>query len=750
MIQGLERWDALEQRPPLWVALVTHSLVGVLLIYMATVVFSDQLSPLSFAVGLLPALWHRRITVLLVIAVVFVIARAFEAFVKIDMAPSMRVVTFSMTLINLSVTTLAIWLVLKAWREVLARGKKLRVANDRLEASNAELSAREEEITRQNEELQTQAEELERQTEELRQQTEELAASREELRRFNEQLIRRERGMMTLLESARWLRPGLNDRDIMSAVCQAAVQLIEHDVVGAAVMQVVDGKLAMRGNYGFGAQGHFEDVPPLAQSFANLIIEKGQTGFIENLALRPDIVLSKPVIGRPFASVLATPLFVDGRAIGVVEVYSHTIRHWSAEDFKVIEWLAAQCALALSAIDYQREVQVKRREAEDASRQKTRFLAAVSHDVRTPANAISLLAELIEDSARRGKDDLSELATDLKTNARTLVELVTDVLDITRIETGAIDLNVADFNLFQALRNELGQFEPFARQKQLALNLSGDETISLHTDRLKLMRVVANLVNNALKFTDLGTIDVQTRREVDGAVVIQVSDTGIGIPRPALSRIFDEFYQLGNPERDRNKGSGLGLAICRRLVDVLGCSISVDSAINVGTTFTLRIPADFVVETPTPRIIDDQANTDASLKGLRILLVEDHHVTRRSTARLLAMKGATIIEAATGAEALNQLLTNCVSVLLLDLMLPDIDGAEVLRKLREAGDHGISCIYVLSGDVRTARVEAVKALGAHDLIAKPLNIEQLIARIQDHFRNSSDVPRTPDAPADLH
>lgn len=756
LIHSLRAAPGSVRQPPAWLSWSVSLLLIALVAYARLSLLHYRLLPLAYGVPLLAALWHRSRTQLYFSAVAFSILSYLKVFVFLpDAAPQepwFQWSSIAMMMADIWVIVAVVHIVARSWERLYLSREEVLSANQELEATNHELAQREEEITRQNEELHAQSEELERQSEELRQQAEELEQQTSELQSANDELMRRERGLQTLLESARWLRSDLSVRDVMSAVCQAAVQVMEQGVVAAAVMREQSRELAMIGQFGFGVQGAIRQNIAFDRSFAQIVMERAQTAFIEDLAAREDIEIPQPIVGRPLKSVLASPLYIEGRVVGVVEVYSYQPRKWSESEFRVIEWLAAQCALALQAIDYQQEVIMKRREAEDASRQKTRFLAAVSHDVRTPANAISLMADLIEDAATRpgSTTELPALTRDLKANARTLVELVSDVLDLTRLDTGTPELQISDFLLEPFLRNELRQFEPLAREKKVAINLDIHQPdLHLRTDRMKLARIMANLIGNAVKFTESGQIEIVTRAEPNGDLAIAVSDSGIGIPQEVLHRIFDEFFQIRNPERDRNKGSGLGLAICRRLVDALSCSLAVESAVGVGSTFTLRVPAALVALGPAAPINESPvarfSGEPQPLTGIRILLVEDHDVTRRAAARLLASKGASVLHAATGREAIHILAHDAPDVLLLDLMLPDMDGTEILRRVTAQRPPNLQCVLAVSGDVRDARVDEVRQLGADDLVAKPLNIQRLmdaiLARTQQPKQDTPPNPR---------
>ncbi len=249
--------------------------------------------------------------------------------------------------------------------------------------------------------------------------------------------------------------------------------------------------------------------------------------------------------------------------------------------------------------ELQHQLDARGREAEESSRRKSRFLAAVSHDIRTPANAISLLAELMQRTASTPSlaGEIPEIAADLKRSALTLVDLVSDVLDLTRFDSGRVEFQEAVLPLRELLVEDCRQFIAAAREKGLEFICEAPaEDIKLCADRVKVARILGNLISNAIKYTPAGRVTVTSRREPDGEVSIIVSDTGTGIPQEHLEDIFDEFFQLKSAAgSDRTRGSGLGLAICRRLADAMGGKISAQSTLGSGSTFILTLPASCVL-----------------------------------------------------------------------------------------------------------------------------------------------------------
>jgi signal transduction histidine kinase/ActR/RegA family two-component response regulator len=731
--------------PPFWASVLICSVMVGLVGWLRLVVFVDHIVPLGASLVLLLCLWNRSVALLYGMAVAFTLITFFKVYgvmPHLEAKGSQHEVLAEIQIWELWVLTVVLHGLLRALASVRQKQRKLEEINAELggqnaalQRLNAKLISNDEEISRQNEELQSQTEELEQQSEELRQQAEEMEHQGTLLQETNVRLGQREKGMQTLLDSGRWLRSGLNEDLVMNGICQAATQVMGSEVTAAAVVECgPQDSMVLRGDAGFGINGPMPPKVAFAESFAALILERGETGFIQDLQDRADLNVPRPAVGRPFASVLASPIWVDGKPVASLEIYSSQPRHWNEQEHQVAEWLAAQAALSLQAVHFHKQLELRRNHAEEASLQKTAFLAAVSHDVRTPANAICLLAELIErtidDPSKR--DMVRDMVRNLSSNARSLIELVSDVLDLARFDAGRMDLQISDFSLGDLLRAEVRQALPVAENKGLTLSESPPACdIWLRSDRMKLARVLSNLIGNAVKFTNVGSVTLECGLAGNGDVLLDVADTGVGIPVDVQPRIFDEFFQLRNPERDREKGTGLGLAICRRLLDGLGCQIVVASEEGAGTTFTVCIPAALTITPPRETLpLPPLAPRDpTALQGLRILLVEDHDVTREATSLLIASMGAIVSQARTGREALQLLNHDPHEVMLLDLNLPDIHGTEILRRLQISRPIELRHIFAVSGDVRPERIAEVKFLGADDLIPKPLGIEVLLAAL---------------------
>ena len=241
----------------------------------------------------------------------------------------------------------------------------------------------------------------------------------------------------------------------------------------------------------------------------------------------------------------------------------------------------------------------RRHEAEEASGRKTRFLNAVSHDIRNPVNTINLMAEVIrrsaEDPAR--STQVPQMARCLQSSAQSLVALVSEVLDIAHLDSGLLQRRESTFSLNELIDAKCRDLAQLAEAKSLHLESEVPERIvRVRTDRIKLDRIITNLLTNAIKFTAKGSVTISAAIAAEGPVAIRVRDTGIGIADHELGRIFDEFAQFNVPLGKLDGGWGLGLAISRRLANFIGASIGVESELGSGTVFTVLLPSECVVD----------------------------------------------------------------------------------------------------------------------------------------------------------
>jgi PAS domain S-box-containing protein len=380
-------------------------------------------------------------------------------------------------------------------------------------------------------------------------------------------------------------------------------------------------------------------------------------------------------------------------------------------------------------VEKQRDVKA----IEDASHRKTQFLSAVSHDLRTPVNALSLQAELLSrilETHENPGDELQLLAGDIKAASNNLIELINDLLDLTRFDSGVIDFRPSDFALDEWLAATLAPLELTARTRGLEFSWRTDRLGRiLHSDRVKLGRVLTNLVGNAVKFTERGEVAIKVDADPQGRLRMRVRDTGPGIPADQLDRIFDEFAQLRNPERDRTKGTGLGLAICRRLVEGVGGQLFVESEPGRGSKFTALYPASHLrsdaVDPISAHYVVFPPSLETSDSSPSILLVEHDAQIRNALQKILVHEGYAVKTAANEKEVFQRIQEFTPSMILLDFMMPGVDGREMLESLREEPTLESTKIIAITGDLMNAETAEIQSIDSDGILAKPIDVETL-------------------------
>ncbi|HEX7111946.1 MAG TPA: ATP-binding protein [Mizugakiibacter sp.] len=401
--------------------------------------------------------------------------------------------------------------------------------------------------------------------------------------------------------------------------------------------------------------------------------------------------------------------------------------------------LAAALLALLAAVAWRRRVEQRhrvalaeqqRRLAEEASAAKTRFLATMGHEIRTPMTGVLGMAELLLRTPLAERQ--REYAEAIQRSGTLLLKLVNDALDLARIEAGRFELESAPLDPAALLR-EVGELETgMAARKGLALRIevAADAPRALRGDALRIQQVLLNLANNAIKFTERGEVRLALARAADGSAQFSVTDTGPGIPEASRERLFQRFEQDDAGEGRRQGGSGLGLAICRELVALMGGRIEVESAPGQGSTFRVCLP---LPECAPPADAARSAAPAAPAQGaLRVLLVEDDATVAQVIAGLLEAQGHAVRHAPHGLAALSELDTAGCDAMLLDLDLPGVDGFQLARMIR-ARERGGARLPIVAITARSGGDEEAKALaaGMDRFLRKPLTGAQLADVLQE-------------------
>ena len=384
--------------------------------------------------------------------------------------------------------------------------------------------------------------------------------------------------------------------------------------------------------------------------------------------------------------------------------------------------------------------------AEASSRAKSEFLANMSHELRTPLNAIIGYSEMLEEDAT----SIAELGMipDLRrihSSGKHLLSLINDVLDLSKIEAGRLEIHPERFDARTLADEVIATTEPLAHKRGNRLEVQCDflNTI-VSADPLKLRQTLLNLVSNACKFTENGTITIRLRRFCqDGQEWFEwaVSDTGVGIPAGKMPQLFQAFSQVDTSSTRKHGGTGLGLAISRRLCELMGGQLVVVSELGLGSTFTVRLPA-VSLETPEPREPQPAGEENPDQSGRKtILIIDDDPSVRDLLARSLQKRDFAVLTAANGEEGLKQASQHTPFAIILDVRMPDIDGWVVFRALRADArfQHTPIMVHTIT-DTRPAGL----AFDSAEFLQKPVAVEHLVSILRKYSgRPASEPPAQP-------
>ena len=381
--------------------------------------------------------------------------------------------------------------------------------------------------------------------------------------------------------------------------------------------------------------------------------------------------------------------------------------------------------------------ELKRSEAiEAASRAKSEFMAHMSHELRTPMNSILSFAYLgrrSEDSDRQG-----EYFGKIESAARSLLGLVNDVLDLSKVEAGKLQLLAEPFSLPQVLDRFQSVVGQRAQDKALSFALELDPAVPLHLtgDELRLGQVLMNLGDNAVKFTPSGGVQVRVALAQPALpdrvqLAFEIRDTGIGLSAEQTARLFQPFVQADSSTTRRFGGTGLGLSICKRLVELMDGEIAVDSAPDRGSAF--RFTAAFgIADGESMSVLARTVPvSERHLAGLEVLVVDDHEANLEVAHDLLVSAGVRVSLAASGAEAIDRTARQRFDAVFMDMRMPDMDGIEATRRIRAAEGRGRRTpIIALTANVMPHQVAEYTQAGMDGLIAKPIDISVLFSTIE--------------------
>lgn len=370
------------------------------------------------------------------------------------------------------------------------------------------------------------------------------------------------------------------------------------------------------------------------------------------------------------------------------------------------------------------ELEVQKQKAEESTKVKSQFLASMSHELRTPMNSILGLTELILEKADFNGKNKERLEVVLSSGRR-LMTLINDILDLSKIEAGKMDIREEDTLVEELIEEVANSINPLVLNKKIGFNIvrNTNTKIIIHTDRGKIVQVLINLLGNAVKFTDEGSVSLQISTAKD-MLKFDVKDTGIGIPQDEQKYVFEEFRQVDGSTAKKYGGTGLGLAICKKIAGLLGGEISVISKVGEGATFSFAVPIKFV-DSVLPKG-QKKINVKALMKNRKnpILIIDDDEEVRYTIGQYLTSRGYEVIFAEDGEKGIQMAIEKQPFAITLDVMLPKKDGWSVLKELKEnPGTKDIPIIMLsILGEKNIGY-----GLGAFEYFVKPISADKILS-----------------------
>jgi PAS domain S-box-containing protein len=390
------------------------------------------------------------------------------------------------------------------------------------------------------------------------------------------------------------------------------------------------------------------------------------------------------------------------------------------------------------------ELAQAQRDAEAASRAKSSFLATMSHEIRTPLSGVLGLARLLQDASLPPERRASYLGH-LVDAAELLNGIVSDVLDLSKIEAGQLEVEHIPFDLHAVVRSAFRTFSPIGQERglEMSCDVAPDTPREVLGDPVRVRQILSNYLSNALKFTDRGRIHVHLFRRTPALARIEISDTGIGVSAELLATLFQPFTQADSSTTRRFGGSGLGLSICRELATLMGGNVGLDSDGRSGTCAWVELPLVAASEEDYSTIASPLDETPKQpLLGMCVLLAEDNPVNRLIVGAMLTRLGAQVLEATNGSEAIAQAsrAPDSVHAILMDLHMPEVDGIEATRQLRAQASTAHLPIIALTAAVLDAERAQAHAAGMNGFLSKPAGEGDLLRALWAYVPGAEGLP----------
>ena len=443
-----------------------------------------------------------------------------------------------------------------------------------------------------------------------------------------------------------------------------------------------------------------------------------------------------PVLGKRFE---IEGLHKDGHEI-IVEL---AIRHTQGSDGPLFLGYVRDVTERKAADAALREAKEK---AEAANEAKAKFLAMMSHEIRTPMNGVLGILSLLRDTDLDPAQ--SAYVKTARESGRSLLELINDILDFSKLEAGRMELERTPFRLKSVVRSVVDLFQPTAQEKGLNLSLHYPESIPVNVvgDAGRLRQVILNLVSNAIKFTELGSVEISVKVKQDHPYKptfrFSVKDTGVGIPENRQNEMFGDFVTVDSSYTKKHGGTGLGLAICRQIAALMQGEVTLESLPGAGSTFHFTVPIQ-LSEKQIPEKLAPQDMGEATLpEGLVVLLAEDNATNQIVVSHALTQAGCDIDIANNGREAVTAAQNRDYHCILMDISMPEMDGIEATQKIQKGDRNSKTPIIALTAySLRGDRERFIEA-GMTDFLAKPVEKEEVLACIAKNIQSTDQISRS--------
>ena len=551
---------------------------------------------------------------------------------------------------------------------------------------------------------------------ELRARTDELGQSVEELR--------------ALGEVTQAVNSTLDLQTVLSTIVSKAVQLSDTDAGSIYVHDEAQQEFQLQANYGMSddliaaLKDHHLDISVSVARTA----KHGEPVQVADMRAEPPVPANELMLQAGYRARLLVPLMRFNEVMGALVVRRKAPGEFSKNTIDLLRTFAAQSVLAIQNARLFQEIEEKGHQLELASQHKSQFVASMSHELRTPLNAIIGLTEMmVTNAARFGTEKAAEPLKRVHRAGQHLLGLINQVLDLSKIEAGKLELNPESVNLAPLIDEVVGTARQLAQQNKNKLVVEAQEKLGMLTvDPMRLRQILLNLLSNACKFTTQGEVKLRVRKVADGRnwVEFAVADTGIGMTAEQQAKLFEEFTQADSSTARRYGGTGLGLAITRKLARMMGGDVTVQSDPGKGSIFSVRLPAG------ADTAARSAANGGRAPSSDCVLVVDDDVTARELIAEHLKAEGFAVVTAAGGLEGLKLAKELRPIAITLDVMMPDLDGWSVLAALRQ--DPELAEIPVIMITILDEHRRGV-ALGAAGYLTKPIDRERL-SRMVSRFR----------------